>query len=311
MLPWDPKQIPQDTRDYVITQFFTDQGLIGTSMDGDYQLRPGIAAEVQKHAEAYFIGKDPFDLEAHQANFFLKAKSPVRLWYLEIALWDIIGKACGQPLFKLWGANASKVKPYAATVHFLKSPEQRAEDAQRFYEQGFRAIKLRQHSLRMEDDLRMARTVIDAVRGRMDVMVDANQAGKRPSDPPPVWDVQRAIDTARALEDMGLYWLEEPLPRNDFAGLAKVRASLKRMYLAGGEGNIGLPDFARSSPAAPSPTSSPTPSRAAPSPCFAKCAAWPRPSTSPSARTTARAASACSPASTSSAPSPTPATSNT
>lgn len=244
VLPWDPKKIPQDTRDYVITQIFTDQGLTGTSMDGDYQLRPGIAAEVQRHAEAYFIGKDPFDLEVHNAQFFQRVKSPVRLWYLEIALWDIIGKALGRPLYQLWGANASKVRPYAATVHFYKTAEQRVEDALRFHEQGFRAIKLRIHSERMEDDLRLCRTVMDAVRGRMDVMVDANMAGKRPTDPPPVWDVERAIATARALEEMGLYWLEEPLPRMDFDGLARVRAALKRMHLAGGEGNVGLADFA-------------------------------------------------------------------
>ena len=53
VLPWDPKKIPQDTRDYVITQFFTDQGLTGTTMDGDYQLPRGAGAEVQQRAEAH------------------------------------------------------------------------------------------------------------------------------------------------------------------------------------------------------------------------------------------------------------------
>jgi D-galactarolactone cycloisomerase len=244
VLPWDPKKIPQDTRDYVITQFFTDQGLVGTTMDGDYKLPEGIASNIQQHAEPYFVGKDPFDLEVHNREFFQKVHLPVRLFYLEIGLWDIIGKALGQPLYRLWGANTNRIKPYAATVHFDRTPQERAEDALKFYELGFRAIKLRLHHLDIKDDLKIAQTVIDAVRGKMDVMVDANQAGKKPGAPPPVWDVQRAITTARELEAMGLYWLEEPLNRFAFDDLAKVRASLKTLHLAGGEGNVGLSDFA-------------------------------------------------------------------
>ncbi len=245
VLPWDPKKIPQDTRDYVIAQIFTDQGLVGTAMDGDYKLPAGIAETVRTRAEAYFIGKDVCDIQLHDTEFFQKVKAPVRLFFLDIALWDILGKAAGLPLYRLWGAHSSKVKPYAATVHFGKSAEERVEDALRFYEQGFRAIKLRLHKLTLEEDLELPRKVISAVKGRIDVMVDANQAGKRAGDPPPVWDLERAKRTALELEQMGLYWLEEPLNRHDYAGLAATRGVLSRMHLAGGEGNVGLGDFAR------------------------------------------------------------------
>jgi len=243
VLPWDPKKIPQDTRDYVITQFFTDQGIAGTTMDGDYKLPAGIGEEVQKRAEAYFAGKDPFQIEAHNAEFFQKQKSRVRLFFLEVGLWDIIGQALGQPLYRLWGAAQGKVKPYAATVHFSKTPEERAEDALKFYELGFRAIKLRLHQETLEEDLKLPRAVVKAVGGKMDVMVDANQAGKRRGDPPPVWDYDRALRTAKELEAMGLYWLEEPLNRHAYDDLARVRQQLTKMHLAGGEGNVGLNDF--------------------------------------------------------------------
>jgi D-galactarolactone cycloisomerase len=101
---------------------------------------------VQERAAAYFLGKDPFDMEVHNAGVLPEVKLPVRTFYLEVALWDIIGKALGQPLYKLWGAHSTKVKPYAATVHFDRTAEQRAEDALKFYELGFRAIKLRLHN---------------------------------------------------------------------------------------------------------------------------------------------------------------------
>jgi len=243
VLPWDPKRTPLDTRDYVVTQFLTDQGLVGTTIDGDYRLPEGIGAEVQRRAEAYFVGKDPFEIGRHQAEFFDRQQAPVRLYFLEIGLWDIVGKALGTPLYRLWGAAADKVRAYAATVHFDKTPEERAEDALKFREAGFRAIKLRLHHIEMKEDLRLAETVVRAVGDSMAVMVDANQAGKRPGDPPPVWDYRRASDTAKALEEMGVYWLEEPLARGALDDLARLRAGLKRMHLAGGEGNRGLREF--------------------------------------------------------------------
>jgi len=243
VLPWDPKKIPQDTRDYVITQVFTDQGLVGTAMDGDYKLRAGTGGEVQERAAAYFTGKDPFEIEIHNAAFFQRQKAPVRLFFLEVALWDLIGQAAGLPLYRLWGAASDKVRPYAATVHFNKTPEERAEDALKFHELGFRAIKLRLHHEDPEKDLALARTVVKAVNGKIQVMFDANQAGKRAGDPPPVWDYRRALRMARELEDLGVYWLEEPLQRHAYDDLARVRGHLGMMHLAGGEGNAGLLDF--------------------------------------------------------------------
>ncbi len=243
VLPWDPKKIPQDTRDYVITQFFTDQGVIGTTMDGDYKLPAGIAKMVRERAEAYFVGKDPFDIEAHNAEFFQTQKASVRLFFLEIGLWDIIGKICGQPLYKLWGARSSRVKPYAATVHFNKTAQERADDALKFYELGFRAIKIRFHHENPADDLALAATVKKAVGDKMDVMVDANQAGKRTEDPPPVWDYDRALMMAKELDAMGVYWLEEPLNRTAYDDLARIRRQVKHLHVAGGEGNVGLEQY--------------------------------------------------------------------
>ena len=238
VLPWDSKKVPLDTRDYVITQLMTDQGVIGTTMDGDYRLPAGIGKEVQSRAEAYFTGKDPFELEIHHKAFF-RQESPVRLLFLEIGLWDIIGQIVQQPLYRLWGGASTKVKAYADTVHFGKTPQERAEDALKFYDQGFRAIKLRFHEIDPKKDLALAEAVVKAVGGRMDVMVDANQATTRAGDPPPVWDFERASTMARALEEMGVYWLEEPLHRSSYEDLARIRRQLKRMHLAGGQTNTG------------------------------------------------------------------------
>ena len=245
VLPWDAKKTPQDTRDYVVTQFVTDQGLIGTTMDGDYRLPDGIGRMVQERAEAYFMGKDPLDIELHNVQFFQKQKAPVRLFFLEVGLWDLVGKVCGQPLYKLWGAHSDKVRAYAATVHFERTPAQRAEDALRFYEQGFRAVKLRMHHDRPADDLAFVAAVRQAVGDKMAIMVDANQAGNTAASPPPVWDYGRALTMAKELEQMSVYWLEEPLNRDALDDLARLRKQLTQMHLAGAEGDIGLDRFRR------------------------------------------------------------------
>ena len=57
--PWDTEKVPQDSRDYVIVQFFTNVGLIGTTMDGDYVLPDDYGEIINKKAQ-YFVGKDPF-----------------------------------------------------------------------------------------------------------------------------------------------------------------------------------------------------------------------------------------------------------
>ncbi len=250
--PWDPNKIPLSTRDYVVVQFLTNSGLIGTTMDGDSELSEEYAATINQSAQ-YFVGKDPFEIEIHNRDFFQPqaqseytfglGKIPPRMFFLEIGLWDIIGKALNQPLYRLWGAACTKVQAYAATVHFGKTPEERADDALAFYEKGFRALKLRVHHLNPEDDLKMVSTVIKAVGGKMKVMADANMGGTKPGDPPPAWSFKVAEKMALAFQDLGLYWLEEPLPVHEYEGMARISRQLKSMYLAGGEGNIGIAQF--------------------------------------------------------------------
>ncbi len=160
--------------------------------------------------------------------------------FLEVALWDLAGKLCGQPLYKLWGAHTDKVQAYAATVHFDRTPAQRADDALKFYERGFRAIKLRMHHDRPAEDLALVAAVRQAVGDKMAIMVDANQAGKTANSPPPVWDYDRALSMAKELEQMSVYCLEEPLNRDALDDLARLRKQLTRMHLAGAEGDVGL-----------------------------------------------------------------------
>lgn len=214
----------------------TDQGLTG--------IGPGIDPALLDAVRAQLVGKDPFDTEQHTARlrYYAAGQSYRGSGNVDIALWDLIGKACGQPLYKLWGGARERVIPYASMVA-LGTPEERGRLAGQLAAEGWKAIKLRLHHPEMKDDIRTVEAVRAAVGNRMTITVDANQAQSSGNWQPGVlWDYRRALETARELERLGVYWLEEPLPRYDFGPLAELNRSVS-IALAGGENNRGFHEF--------------------------------------------------------------------
>jgi L-alanine-DL-glutamate epimerase-like enolase superfamily enzyme len=125
----------------------------------------------------------------------------------------------------------------------LSTPEERARLAAALVEEGWQAIKLRLHHETMAEDVETELEVRKAVRDRMTIMVDANQAQSSGNWQPGVrWNYRRALETARELQDLGCYWLEEPLPRYAFNDLARLNDAVE-LPIAGGENNRGLHEF--------------------------------------------------------------------
>ena len=96
-------------------------------------------------AKTVLIGRDPFAIEELAGPLrYYAGQSPRTVSGLEIALWDLIGKAAGQPLYKLWGAAKDRVPAYASMIQ-LSTPEERVSIAMQLKSQGWKAIKLRAH----------------------------------------------------------------------------------------------------------------------------------------------------------------------
>jgi L-alanine-DL-glutamate epimerase-like enolase superfamily enzyme len=185
------------------------------------------------------IGMDPFDIgrvTPHLKNIS-RASFPCP-WMIEIALWDVLGKACGQPIHKLLGARRVRIPAYLST-YTVYSPRDAAEKALGYLEEGFKAIKLRIHFLKMEEDIAMVAAVRDAVGDEMQIMVDANQAN---AVNPPIWTWTRAFKTARALEKLEVSWLEEPLWWEELDGLTRLCSEVE-IPISGGEMERGLLRF--------------------------------------------------------------------
>ena len=185
--------------------------------------------------EHLFIGHDPFAIERHGRVIDNLQFHYGRMWPLEVALWDMMGKISGQPLWKLLGGRSRRVRPYASTGERVP-PEVRADSARRLQAQGFPAMKIRFHAADPRADLAVVQAVRDAVGSDLKILVDANQGWQMPWDTAAPWDFKTALWMADALAELDVYWLEEPLHRHDFRGLADLRQRAK-VRIAGGEGN--------------------------------------------------------------------------
>ena len=167
---------------------------------------------------------------------------------IDVALWDLLCKTAGMPLFRLLGAERRALPVYAQGGWLWMSPEEIVDEALAFLEAGFRFYKMRAGSPDWRRDLERVTAVREAVGDRMELLVDVNQGWRRP-------DADRA---ARAFDELGLYWLEEPLPAADLRGTAGVALAIATPLAAGeslsgsrafsefihlGVGDVAMPDL--------------------------------------------------------------------
>lgn len=228
---WDVK--PRHHFDATITRVETDEGLVGVA-SGDSMV--GL-----KGYEEMFIGRDPLEIERHyryldNINFHFG-----RCWPLDLALWDLAGKILNQPVWRLLGGLNSRIRAYASSA-VLRDPKGMADVAQRFVERGFKAMKVRFHRGDWRDDIRALEAVRAAVGSKLELMVDCNQGWRMAWDTATPWSIKDAVRVARVLEQLDVYWMEEPLHRGDHTGMAQLR-NMTNVRIAGGEMTRELYEF--------------------------------------------------------------------
>lgn len=185
--------------------------------------------------EHLFIGQDPFAIERHVRLLDNLQFHYGRAWPLEVALWDLMGQIAGQPVWKLLGGRSRRVPLYASCGERQPAAE-RAASARALKALGYPALKIRFHDTDLRRDIAVVAAAREAIGPEMHILVDANQGWQMPWDASPTWDFKTALWVADALAELGVFWLEEPLHRHDYEGLAALRRRAK-LRLAGGEGN--------------------------------------------------------------------------
>jgi L-alanine-DL-glutamate epimerase-like enolase superfamily enzyme len=171
------------------------------------------------HAREHIEGQDPLD-RGRIANVLRRRFDwPQRtLGVLDYGLWDIAGKLFDRPIYKLLGATREKVLAYASTIHH-SSDERFIETCVTCKEQGFKAIKLHPYC-NFEDDLRLVYKVRKAVGDDMRLMIDTLVY-------PAPYTRDEAMRMGRALDELGFWWFEDPLPKTDLDGLAELTRECK------------------------------------------------------------------------------------
>ena len=136
---------------------------------------------------------------------------------VEVASWDALAVAGGKPLGSMIGATVRSVQAYNSNGLGLMPIEELADEAEALLEGGFRAVKLRLGRPSLDADLAAVRAVRRRLPDQVALMVDFNQA----------LDVPEAIRRGRALDDEGVYWIEEPVRHDDYRGCAEVARAVR------------------------------------------------------------------------------------
>lgn len=222
----------------VLVRVQTDEGIHGL---GSVGVGSGAAVYVlEQHLKPILLGQDPFRVELlwemmfrSTLNYGRKGLVLEAISAVDIALWDILGKATGQPVYNLLGGKTREaIRVYGSRLYALEDLEELGRRAAALATQGFRGVKQRfgygpnDGPAGMRKNLELVKTVRRAVGPDVEVMADAYMG----------WDVPYAIRMIRMLEDAGLElsWIEEPVIPDDIAGYAEIRKAVNTP-ISGGE----------------------------------------------------------------------------
>jgi L-alanine-DL-glutamate epimerase-like enolase superfamily enzyme len=226
---------PQGTHEVEVFEVHTDAGITGLAAS------PSFAGgfDYADPLELFLVGQDPHDVRGIRERLASVNLIGPRPWHLELALWDLIGKDAGKPVYELLGGTGDPVPCYASTGE-VQSADERIEYVERRVAEGFEAVKLR---VADPGDVAVVREVREAFPD-LPLMVDANCGWSvRVTGEREAWDYKTALGVARDLEAIGgIEWFEEPLPRHDFDGYARLREATD-VPIAGGEFNDGTYQF--------------------------------------------------------------------
>jgi D-galactarolactone cycloisomerase len=209
----------RNTRSATLVQVETDEGISGIgSCSGNGELLEFIVAQILK---PLIVGMDPTDIAAvwetayvrgGHKEFGSRGIGVVALSGIDIALWDIVGKVRGVPLYQLLGGKCRDKVPVYATALYPEKPSKVARRAQAFAAQGFHGVKIKV-GFDLDQDTRIVRAVRQELGKDFVIMTDANQG----------YSLDVALQAAAGFADNDVFWLEEPLFVEDVEGHAELR----------------------------------------------------------------------------------------
>lgn len=229
-------------RDAVIVKVTTQGGLVGWGESHHGRAHSSIAHFVNHALRPMVVGMDAADVagvwrriyNSQLASHGIGAGCAIAMSGIDMALWDIRGKAVGWPLYKLLGGGDKPIAAYAGGVALgWQEPQALAQEAATHVAAGYRAVKLRLGDT-VERDLARVAAVREKLGSAITILVDANAA----------YDLGQARVAIPALDELGVGWLEEPFPAHDYRNYELARA-FGRIAFAAGENHYTRFEFNR------------------------------------------------------------------
>jgi L-alanine-DL-glutamate epimerase-like enolase superfamily enzyme len=219
---------------HIVLRLRTDDGLEGLGYVTN--LTPSLIKAQRVAIESFAelaVGQDP--MAAENVNAMLMGRAGIRnqLWgmarsaicVIDIALWDLKAKLLGQPLHRLLGATDDEVDVYASwNLWWQYDIPTLVQHAREHVDRGFRQMKYRMGGVKtLTEAVERTRVLREAVGPDVELLVDMNWG----------WTVDETIERGRAMQEYGLFWIEDPIPADDIDGLAQIAAALDTPIAAG------------------------------------------------------------------------------
>src|SRR5438105_4407375 len=228
------------SQETLVVKVHTDAELVGlgevdsSSLVAKAIIEAPLSHKICRGLAECVIGQDPFEIDrlVHRmyegSIFFGRQGAAIQAMSgIEIALWDIVGKATGQPVYKLLGGGFRKSFVAYASILFGDTPAETERIERELAGQGYRAVKFGWGPLGQSEagDLAQVRAARQGLGPDVELMVDAGLC----------WDTATAIRRARQFEPFNLTWLEEPLHPDNLDGYARLCAQSPVRIAAGEE----------------------------------------------------------------------------
>lgn len=206
-------------RAFGLVEVVTDAGISGWG--------EGAMAPPRKALDAHVVGRNPFDVEVIWERLHQQGTDPAAISAVDIALWDVMGKALRQPVYQLLGgAFRTRVQAYATGLFRRERPDRTValvDEARGYVDEGFRAMKMKV-GFGPDYDIRNVAAVRRAIGDDVLFAVDANCGYDRGS----------AITVGQEMAKQNLLWFEEPISADDVEGHIEIRRAIN-LRIAGAE----------------------------------------------------------------------------
>lgn len=225
-VPWEDATNKVDCLEFVVVELVTENGLTGTGLTYTVDIGgTSIAALARDYLAPLVIGMDPLGYEAiwsrlqRQSRRLGMGVNALAIAAFDVAIWDLIGKIHGRPLWQLLGGSRPEIPAYISEINLSASdtPDELCRRVDDYLAEGYRAVKIKIGRPDIEEDIERITRVKERLGPGGQLFVDLNQR----------WSSSEAVAKAMQIDGLGLGWIEEPMLYDDVEAHARLRRSIR------------------------------------------------------------------------------------